>query len=66
MLKTFQQPVMAQDLESAHLSHFAQPDAVVLFVFHEGRLVRGQLLQHSRYESGRDSQMFRERIAVDR
>ena len=54
--------MVAKDLQSAHLPGRCQMHTVVLFVFHERRLLRSQLLQHSRYRSSTDTQMLGERV----
>ncbi len=61
--ETLQQTVMAKNLQSAHLPGRSQTHAVVLFVFHKRRLLCRELLQHSSYGSGTDTEMLSEGVA---
>ena len=63
MEETLQQAVMAKNLQSAHLSGRCQTHAVVLFVFHERRLLRRELLEHSGDGSRTDTEMLGEGVA---
>ena len=63
MQETLQQAVVAKNLQSAHLPRGRQTHAVVLFVFHKRRLLRGELLQHSGDGSGADAKMPGEGVA---
>ena len=57
MEEALQQTVVTKDLQSAHLPRSSQTRAVVLFVFHQGRLLCRQLLEHSSDGSGTDTKM---------
>ena len=63
MEETLQQTMVAKNLQSAHLPGRGQTHAVMLFVFHEGRLLRRELLQHSGDGSGADTEMLSEGVA---
>jgi hypothetical protein len=63
MEKAFQQAMVAKNLQSPHLTGRRQTCAVVLFVFHEGRLLGCQLLQHSSDGSSADTEIMREGVA---
>ena len=58
MEETLQQTVVAKNLQGSHLAGRRQTHAVVLFVFHERRLLCRELLQHSSYGSGADTEMM--------
>ena len=59
MEEALQQTVVAKNLQGAHLPRWRQTHAMMLFVFHERRLLRRQLLQHSRDGSRADAEMLR-------
>jgi len=63
MEKAFQQTMVAKNLQSSHLTGRRQTCAVVLFVLDQRRLLRSQLLQHSRYGSSADTEIMREGVA---
>src|SRR5439155_7960846 len=63
MEKTLQQPVMAKNLQSAHLPRRCQTCAVVLFVFDERRLLSRELLQHSSHGGSTDTEMMSQGVA---
>src|SRR5207245_1881229 len=63
MQETLQQAVMAKNLQSAHLPIRCQTHAVVLFVFHERRLLCRELLQHSSHGGSTDTEMMSEGVA---
>lgn len=57
MEEALQQTVVTKDLQSAHLPGCSQTRAVVLFVFHQGRLLGRELLEHSSDGGGTDTKM---------
>lgn len=63
MEKTLQQTMVAQNLQSAHLPGCCQTYAAMLFVFHKGWLLRGELLEHARHRSSADTEMMSEGVA---
>ena len=63
MKEAFEQPMMANNLQSTLFSARRKPYAVVLLVAHEGRALPSQLLQHSRYGSRAYSEALCKRIA---
>jgi len=62
MKKTLQQTVVAKNLQSAHLPGCCQTRTMVLFVFHERRLLRSELLEHSRHGRSSDTEMLGESV----
>ena len=63
MEETLQQTMMAKNLQSSHLPGRRQTHAMMLFVLHKRGLLRSELLQHSSYGSGTDTEMMREGVA---
>ena len=61
--ETLQQAVVAKHFQGAHLTRGRKTYAVVLFVFHAGRLLRRQLLEHSGDRRGADAEMLSEGVA---
>src|SRR5271168_454614 len=57
--EAFEQPVVANHFQSASPAGWRKTHTVVLFVTHEGGALPGELLQHSGYGSGADSEPFR-------
>ncbi len=62
MEETLQQTMVAKNLQSTHLPGRCQTHTVVLFVFHEGRLLCRELLKHSGHRSGTDTKMLGESV----
>ncbi len=62
MEEALQQTMVAKNLQSAHLPGRCQTHTVVLFVFHERWLLRGELLEHSRHRSSTDTEMLGESV----
>ena len=63
MEEALQQTMVAKNLQSSHLAGRRQTRAVMLFVFHEGRLLCRELLQHSSYGSRPDTEMMSQGVA---
>ncbi len=55
--------MVAKNLQGSHLPARRQTHSMMLFVLHEGGLLRRQLLQHSSYGSGTDAQMMSQGVA---
>ena len=62
MEETLQQTVVAKNLQSAHLPGRCQTHTVMLFVFHKGWLLCGELLEHSCHRSSTDTEMLGESV----
>ena len=63
MEEALQQTMVAKNLQGSHLPTCRQTHAMMLFVFHEWRLLRSELLEHSCYGSSSDTEMMGENVA---